>query len=73
MGATVGLVASDHHHGRQLGGRDSGELETSAGLFFNFQRRLSVAGLVAGNTYGYVGLVIYLLVYTFMNMGAFAS
>ncbi|MGH9932469.1 MAG: NADH-quinone oxidoreductase subunit N [Pyrinomonadaceae bacterium] len=28
-------------------------------------------GLVAGNTYGYVGLVIYLLVYTFMNMGAF--
>jgi NADH-quinone oxidoreductase subunit N len=28
-------------------------------------------GLVAGNTYGYVGLIIYLLVYTFMNMGAF--
>jgi NADH-quinone oxidoreductase subunit N len=28
-------------------------------------------GLIAGNTYGYVGLVIYLLVYTFMNMGAF--
>jgi NADH-quinone oxidoreductase subunit N len=28
-------------------------------------------GLVAGNSYGYVGLVIYLLVYTFMNMGAF--
>src|SRR5258705_10252842 len=28
-------------------------------------------GLVAGNTYGYVCLVIYLLVYTFMNMGAF--
>ncbi|HEV7684010.1 MAG TPA: NADH-quinone oxidoreductase subunit N [Pyrinomonadaceae bacterium] len=28
-------------------------------------------GLVAGNTYGYVGLAIYLLVYTFMNMGAF--
>jgi NADH-quinone oxidoreductase subunit N len=28
-------------------------------------------GLVAGNTYGYVGLMIYLLVYTFMNMGAF--
>lgn len=28
-------------------------------------------GLVAGNTYGYVGLLIYLLVYTFMNMGAF--
>jgi NADH-quinone oxidoreductase subunit N len=28
-------------------------------------------GLVAGNVYGYVGLVIYLLVYTFMNMGAF--
>src|SRR5918995_4483498 len=28
-------------------------------------------GLVAGNTYGYVGLVIYLLVYTLMNMGAF--
>jgi NADH-quinone oxidoreductase subunit N len=28
-------------------------------------------GLVAGNTYGYIGLVIYLLVYTFMNMGAF--
>ena len=28
-------------------------------------------GLVAGNLYGYVGLVIYLLVYTFMNMGAF--
>jgi NADH-quinone oxidoreductase subunit N len=27
--------------------------------------------LVAGNTYGYIGLVIYLLVYTFMNMGAF--
>ena len=28
-------------------------------------------GLVAGNTYGYVGLVIYLLVYTLMNIGAF--
>ncbi|MEP6568244.1 MAG: NADH-quinone oxidoreductase subunit N [Acidobacteriota bacterium] len=28
-------------------------------------------GLVAGNTYGYVGLAIYLLVYTLMNMGAF--
>lgn len=28
-------------------------------------------GLVAGNSYGYTGLVIYLLVYTFMNMGAF--
>ena len=28
-------------------------------------------GLVAGNTYGYVGLMIYLLVYTLMNMGAF--
>jgi NADH-quinone oxidoreductase subunit N len=28
-------------------------------------------GLVAGNSYGYVGLVIYLLVYTLMNIGAF--
>jgi NADH-quinone oxidoreductase subunit N len=28
-------------------------------------------GLVAGNRYGYIGLMIYLLVYTFMNMGAF--
>jgi NADH-quinone oxidoreductase subunit N len=28
-------------------------------------------GLVAGNTYGYVGLIIYLLVYTLMNIGAF--
>jgi NADH-quinone oxidoreductase subunit N len=28
-------------------------------------------GLVAGNSYGYIGLTIYLLVYTFMNMGAF--
>jgi NADH-quinone oxidoreductase subunit N len=28
-------------------------------------------GLVAGNSYGYVGLTIYLLVYTLMNMGAF--
>jgi NADH-quinone oxidoreductase subunit N len=28
-------------------------------------------GLVANNEYGYIGLVIYLLVYTFMNMGAF--
>lgn len=28
-------------------------------------------GLVASNTYGYVGLLIYLLVYTLMNMGAF--
>ena len=28
-------------------------------------------GLVAGNVYGYLGLVIYLLVYTLMNMGAF--
>jgi len=28
-------------------------------------------GLIAGNTYGYVGLVIYLLVYTLMNVGAF--
>ena len=28
-------------------------------------------GLVAGNSYGYIGLMIYLLVYTFMNMGAF--
>ncbi len=29
-------------------------------------------GLVAANRYGYIGLVIYLLVYTLMNMGAFA-
>ncbi len=29
-------------------------------------------GLVAGNQYGRVGIVIYLLVYTLMNMGAFA-
>jgi NADH-quinone oxidoreductase subunit N len=29
-------------------------------------------GLVAANSYGYIGLVIYLLVYTLMNMGAFA-
>ena len=28
-------------------------------------------GLVANNTYGNIGLVIYLLVYTLMNMGAF--
>jgi NADH-quinone oxidoreductase subunit N len=28
-------------------------------------------GLVAGNTYGYLGLIIYLFVYTLMNMGAF--
>ncbi len=28
-------------------------------------------GLVAANAYGYLGLVIYLLVYTLMNMGAF--
>jgi NADH-quinone oxidoreductase subunit N len=28
--------------------------------------------LVAGNAKGYVGLVVYLLVYVFMNMGAFA-
>ncbi len=28
-------------------------------------------GLVAGNAYGYIGLVIYLFVYTLMNMGAF--
>lgn len=28
-------------------------------------------GLVAGNVYGYMGLLIYLLVYTLMNMGAF--
>ena len=28
-------------------------------------------GLIAGNSYGLVGLVIYLLVYTLMNMGAF--
>ncbi|MCA1593662.1 MAG: NADH-quinone oxidoreductase subunit N [Acidobacteria bacterium] len=28
-------------------------------------------GLIAGNAYGYTGLVVYLIVYTFMNMGAF--
>ena len=28
-------------------------------------------GLVAGNAYGYTGIVIYLLVYTLMNIGAF--
>lgn len=28
-------------------------------------------GLVAGNIYGYVGIFVYLLVYVFMNMGAF--
>jgi NADH-quinone oxidoreductase subunit N len=28
-------------------------------------------GLVAGNSYGYTGLLIYLFVYTLMNMGAF--
>ncbi|HEX8070449.1 MAG TPA: NADH-quinone oxidoreductase subunit N [Pyrinomonadaceae bacterium] len=28
-------------------------------------------GLIAGNSYGYTGLVIYLLVYTLMNVGAF--
>lgn len=29
-------------------------------------------GLVAGNHYGYLGIIIYLLVYTLMNTGAFA-
>ena len=28
-------------------------------------------GLVSGNVYGYIGLVVYLLVYTLMNMSAF--
>src|SRR5919107_845446 len=28
-------------------------------------------GLIAANQYGYLGLVIYLLVYALMNMGAF--
>jgi NADH-quinone oxidoreductase subunit N len=28
-------------------------------------------GLVAGNQYGYTGLIVYLFVYTLMNMGAF--
>ena len=28
-------------------------------------------GLIAGNSYGYTGLIIYLLVYTLMNIGAF--
>jgi NADH-quinone oxidoreductase subunit N len=28
-------------------------------------------GLIAGNLYGYIGLIVYLLVYTLMNMGAF--
>ena len=27
--------------------------------------------LIAGNAYGYIGLVVYLIVYTFMNIGAF--
>jgi NADH-quinone oxidoreductase subunit N len=28
-------------------------------------------GVIAANTYGYTGLVVYLIVYTFMNIGAF--
>jgi NADH-quinone oxidoreductase subunit N len=28
-------------------------------------------GIIAGNAYGYTGLVVYLIVYTFMNIGAF--
>jgi NADH-quinone oxidoreductase subunit N len=28
-------------------------------------------GVIAANTYGYTGLVVYLIVYTFMNVGAF--
>ncbi len=28
-------------------------------------------GLIAANSYGYTGLVVYLIVYTFMNVGAF--
>lgn len=28
-------------------------------------------GLIAANSYGYTGLVVYLIVYTFMNIGAF--
>ncbi|HVF57855.1 MAG TPA: NADH-quinone oxidoreductase subunit N [Pyrinomonadaceae bacterium] len=28
-------------------------------------------GIIAGNAYGYTGLVVYLVVYTFMNVGAF--
>ena len=28
-------------------------------------------GLIAGNLYGYIGLIVYLFVYTLMNMGAF--
>jgi NADH-quinone oxidoreductase subunit N len=30
-------------------------------------------GIIAGNSYGYIGLVIYLLVYTLMNIGAFGA
>jgi NADH-quinone oxidoreductase subunit N len=29
-------------------------------------------GLIAGNEYGYIGLVVYLLAYTLMNIGAFS-
>jgi NADH-quinone oxidoreductase subunit N len=28
-------------------------------------------GVIAGNEYGYIGLVVYLLIYTLMNLGAF--
>jgi NADH-quinone oxidoreductase subunit N len=28
-------------------------------------------GIIAGNAYGYTGIVVYLIVYTFMNIGAF--
>ncbi len=28
-------------------------------------------GIIAGNAYGYTGIIVYLIVYTFMNIGAF--
>ena len=40
----LGLGRGHHDHGRQLGRRHSGKLETPAGLLFNFKRRLFVAG-----------------------------
>jgi NADH-quinone oxidoreductase subunit N len=38
---------------------------------FAFFARLFLDGLVAANAYGYTGLVVYTIVYVFMNAGAF--
>ena len=81
LGAVDDLCRHRHHDRRKSGGADANQSQTPAGVFLDRPRRLHAAGpggvgigdFPAPAFFdGFKGILLYLMVYTFMNLGAFA-